>query len=152
VVGVVCSFYPFLALLLADGTVPADCLRLPKDYERAFAMLQTESGRQELSFLIGKPIRGIDWDRFDRQLDAVHSHAVRIITRFDHAFPPYLRDIPKSPPLLFYKGDLSYLAHRGVAIVGSRRASVRGSRFATGLASDLAALGVTVVSGAARGH
>jgi DNA processing protein len=114
-------------------------------------MFETERGRRELSFGIGKQIHEVDWDRFNRQLDAIRGHDVGVVTYRDPHFPAYLRDIAKSPPILFYKGDLRLLARRGVAIVGSRNATTRGCRFAETLAADLAAMDVMVVSGLARG-
>ena len=147
----VCSYYPILALLLAEGTGAADCFRLPKDFKRAFELLQTANGRKELSVAIGKRIKAVDWHRFDRHLSALAKHRVEVVTFLDAHYPAFFRDIAKSPPILFYKGDLRHLARRGVGIVGSRRASVRGRQLASALASDLAALGIMVVSGAARG-
>jgi DNA processing protein len=151
VVGVVHSYYPFLALLLAEGTTALDCYKLPKNYKKAFSLLQTNSGRNELSFAIGKRIQDIDWSLFNRQLNAIDAHRVAVVTHRQSHYPAYLRDIPSSPPVLFYKGDLARLARRGVAVVGSRNASARGCRFATTLASDLSACGIMVVSGLARG-
>ncbi len=147
----VCSYYPFIALLLSEGATPADCFKLPKGHRRTFALFETERGRRELSLEIGKQVREIDWDLFDKQLDAIRAHDVKVVTYRDPHFPTYLRDIAKSPPILFYKGDLRLLARRGVAIVGSRAATARGCRFAETLASDLAAMDVMVASGLARG-
>lgn len=67
------------------------------------------------------------------------------------AFPPRLRDIPDPPARLWVRGDLSSLSGHAVAIVGSRRASHGSLEVARRLATDLAAIGLTVVSGLARG-
>ena len=67
------------------------------------------------------------------------------------AFPPRLRDIPDPPARLWVRGDPGSLAGHAVAIVGSRRASHGSLEIARRLASDLAAIGLTVVSGLARG-
>ena len=123
----VCSYYPFLALLLSEGATAADCFRMPRGYHRTFALFKTERGRRELSLEIGKRIHEVDWDRFEKQLDAIRAHDVGVVTYRDPHFPTYLRDIAKSPPILFYKGDLKLLARRGVAIVGSRNATARGA-------------------------
>jgi DNA processing protein len=65
-------------------------------------------------------------------------------------FPPGLREIHRVPPFLYRKGP------RGpdrpvVAVVGSRRASAAGERFAFRLGRELAEAGWRVVSGLARG-
>jgi DNA processing protein len=55
------------------------------------------------------------------------------------------------PPVLWVRGDPSALNTPAVAIVGSRAASPYGLAVSTQLAGDLAAAGLTVVSGMARG-
>ncbi len=145
------SYETVVAFLLAEGTVPADCFRLPRDYGQVFRSLRSDRGRRELSFTIGRPIGKVPWGRFEAQLALMKRLAVHAVTFFDRHYPLYLRDIPRSPPILFYRGDLSILHRRGVAIVGTRHPSARGCDFAGELAGDLAAMGITVISGAARG-
>jgi DNA processing protein len=65
--------------------------------------------------------------------------------------PPLLRAIPDCPPVLWYRGSLACFDTPCVAIVGSRAASAVALDTATRLAADLAARGITVVSGLARG-
>ena len=66
-------------------------------------------------------------------------------------FPAPLLAIPDFPPVLWYEGMLEALDAPAVAIVGSRAASAVALETATRLGDDLAALGITVVSGLARG-
>lgn len=66
-------------------------------------------------------------------------------------YPRLLAQIPDPPALLYLAGSLEPADERAVAVVGSRRASTYGVRFARALARDLAGAGVTVVSGLARG-
>jgi DNA processing protein len=68
----------------------------------------------------------------------------------DPRYPALLGAIP-TPPRLFVRGGLSDEDALALAIVGSRRPSPYGLAVAEGLASDLAARGVTIVSGLARG-
>ncbi len=68
-----------------------------------------------------------------------------------HALPERLRVIPDPPRRLYVRGAVEALAAPAVAIVGSRRATRAGSQFAEGLAADLAAVGLVVVSGLAFG-
>lgn len=137
--------------MLTEGASAADCRRLRLDSEAAFALFGTERGRNELSLDLGKRIGEVDWEGFKRQVAAIDEHGVGVVTCHDAHFPPCLRDIAASPPILFYKGDLGLLGERGVAMVGSRNASARGCRLAASIASELAASGVTVTSGLARG-
>jgi DNA processing protein len=66
-------------------------------------------------------------------------------------YPERLRDIPDPPGRLWLRGDPRALARTSVAIVGSRRASPASLDIAQRLASDLARIGLTIVSGLARG-
>jgi len=75
----------------------------------------------------------------------------RAITRGDAGFPPRLAEIPDAPATLHVRGALVDADALAVAIVGSRRATPYGLEVAETLAADLAARGVTIVSGLARG-
>jgi DNA processing protein len=68
-----------------------------------------------------------------------------------HAFPQALLQIPDAPPVLWHRGHLDSLREPAVAIVGSRAASAVALEIAARLAEGLAACGVVVVSGLARG-
>jgi DNA processing protein len=69
----------------------------------------------------------------------------------DPGFPAGLLAISDCPPGLWYRGDPRCLASPLVAIVGSRAGSAVALEMATLLAEGLAASGVAVVSGLARG-
>ena len=66
-------------------------------------------------------------------------------------FPAALLAISDVPPVLWYRGSLDALRAPAVAIIGSRAASSVALETAAGLAADLAARGVVIVSGLARG-
>jgi DNA processing protein len=76
---------------------------------------------------------------------------IGVVAWNDDRFPASLLAIPDCPPALWYRGSLACLAVPAVAIVGSRAASPTALEVASRLASELAARGVTVVSGLARG-
>jgi DNA processing protein len=151
VVNVVESYKPVLAMLLAKGIVASDCFNIPTDNDHTFEQLKSKTGRDRLSSVVGKPIGCIDWEHFEKQQRLIETHGVRVVTFLDPKYPTYLRLIGKSPPILFYRGDVTSLAPRGVAIVGSRSATVRGCAFSSRLAGELTQHGVMVASGAARG-
>lgn len=69
----------------------------------------------------------------------------------DPEYPVRLLHLHAPPPVLFVRGALSALARPGVAVVGSRDATAYGRRVAERLGGDLAAAGVAVLSGLARG-
>jgi DNA processing protein len=68
----------------------------------------------------------------------------------DPRYPPLLASIP-SPPALDVRGALAAADALAVAIVGARQATAYGIEVAGMLAAELAARGVTIVSGLARG-
>ena len=93
--------------------------------------------------------------RFDARAELARLDALgfRFLARSDPAFPPLLRAIHDPPPGLFLRGesDASLLARPAVAIVGARACSAYGRQVARSLGRDLAAAGLVIVSGLARG-
>src|SRR5213593_805483 len=80
----------------------------------------------------------------------LESLGARAALHSDTDWPRGLRDLADPPAALFLRGALPD-RERAVAVVGSRAASPYGTEQARALASDLAGLGFTVVSGLARG-
>jgi DNA processing protein len=70
---------------------------------------------------------------------------------WSEAYPPLLRAIADPPPILWVRGELAALSEPAVAIVGSRVATPYALEVAERLGRELAARGVVVVSGLARG-
>jgi len=68
----------------------------------------------------------------------------------DEAYPKLLVEIPDPPAYLYVKGTLRG-GEQSVAVVGSRYASTYGLMTTENFARELAAAGLTVVSGMARG-
>lgn len=75
-----------------------------------------------------------------------------IITPEDDGWPKLFWEVMEDPPPAIYlRGRLHKPASRAVAIVGTRHPSDNGLQLARGLARDLAAEGITIVSGLALG-
>ncbi len=91
--------------------------------------------------------------RFDelaeRELARAERRDCRILTRADPAYPGALLDHPLPPPVLYCRGHIP--ERPAVAMVGSRRMDPYGERVAEHFGRHLAAAGLTVVSGFARG-
>jgi DNA processing protein len=66
-------------------------------------------------------------------------------------FPSWLLAIPDCPPALWHRGSIDLFDAPAVAIVGSRAATAVALQTAERLSRDLAAAGVVIVSGLARG-
>jgi DNA processing protein len=91
------------------------------------------------------------WREDARGWPAARPAPIRQVERGAAEFPVHLRDIPAPPDRLWVRGRLIDEDALAVAIVGSRRATPFGLELAERLGGDLAARGVTVVSGLARG-
>jgi DNA processing protein len=76
---------------------------------------------------------------------------MRVVAWNDADFPTALATLTDLPPVLWYQGQLSVAEPPAVAIVGSRAASAVALETASRLAADVAATGLPVVSGLARG-
>jgi len=85
------------------------------------------------------------------ELDAGRKAGARIVLEGSPEYPAALCDISDAPPLLWAIGSLDLLKRPMVAMVGARNASSLGTRMAKKLAEELAAQGISVVSGLARG-
>lgn len=85
------------------------------------------------------------------ELEAGAALGARLVLGPEEAFPRRLAAIDPPPPLLWVLGDIGLARRPTVALVGARIASAAGQRFARGLANQLGAAGVVVVSGMARG-
>ncbi len=87
----------------------------------------------------------------DVELARMKRAGVRAITMASDEYPRLLGHVTSAPPLLFARGRLRPEDDVAVAIVGTRRATAYGLDMTARLAHDLAAAGVTIVSGLAYG-
>lgn len=92
-----------------------------------------------------------DQSSIEKQLAAIQKHQVRVVGFQDPEYPELLGQIHDPPSLLFIKGDIKCLKSNPVAIVGTRGPTTYGKIIAEQIAGELAARGITVVSGMARG-
>ena len=145
-----------LCLTLVPGVGPLTCRALLEAFERPGAVLDASVSRlrgvpgvgPKLAGAIGRARQECDpkaeWDR-------CLSHGVRPIAADAPDYPEGLRRIPDPPPLLYVRGSFEPADVLSIAIVGSRRCTPYGLRCAERLAGSLARVGITVVSGLARG-
>jgi DNA processing protein len=89
--------------------------------------------------------------RAQEVVERAAAQGVQVLPWNDPRFPTSLLALSDFPPVLWCRGRLDVLDEPAVAIVGSRAASRASLEVATRLAADVAARGVTVVSGLARG-
>src|SRR3989441_11606923 len=85
------------------------------------------------------------------ELKRIQEFGCHILIQTDPEYPELLRQIYDPPLVLYVKGSLTAKDKNAVAMVGSRMTTHYGIEAARKLAYQLAYVGVTVVSGAARG-
>jgi DNA processing protein len=89
--------------------------------------------------------------KLEKQLRVLQEESVRMLTVLDGDYPLNLKDLEDAPPVLYCRGKLLPRDSNSVSIVGTRRASEYGRTVARTLAKQLAALGITIISGMASG-
>jgi DNA processing protein len=85
------------------------------------------------------------------ELERVRKAGVDVLTWEDERYPVRLKAINDPPPVLYLRGELRPEDDFGVAVVGTRGLSNYGREAARSIAAGLAEVGVTVISGLARG-
>lgn len=93
----------------------------------------------------------INKEFIDDQLSRLNKIEGRIITLWDDEYPSLLKKIYDPPVFLFTKGKFAKSDQFSIAIVGTRHPSSYGKLMAERFAKELSGLGITVVSGLARG-
>jgi DNA processing protein len=146
----------WVALHLVPGVGRITFKRLVEYFGRPYEVMRATAGQLTRVSGIGPKIAnaivGFQTEReVERELRAAQSVGCQIVTWGDEGYPPLLKTIEDPPPVLYVKGELGDPAVPAVAVVGSRRPSTYGKVVAEQLAGELAACGITVVSGLARG-
>lgn len=85
------------------------------------------------------------------ELKRIQEFGCEIVTWEDEHYPELLRQIYDPPIVLYVKGTLTKADKNSVALVGSRMTTAYGMNTARKLGFQLGTMGITVVSGGARG-
>lgn len=87
----------------------------------------------------------------EREIEKVAALGIRLISLGEESYPVFLREISDPPLVLYIKGDLLETDQAALATVGSRHPSLYGREQARRFGRRLAEMGLTIVSGFARG-
>ncbi|GAA5494849.1 hypothetical protein Rhal01_01013 [Rubritalea halochordaticola] len=85
------------------------------------------------------------------EIQEAERRGIQIITQEDDDYPAPLRQMYDPPLALYVWGELKDQDKHAMAVVGSRRCTHYGQSSALSLSRDLAASGLTIISGLARG-
>jgi len=91
------------------------------------------------------------WEKAMADRDFFTSRRIRFVPITDSAYPPQLREVYRPPFGFYLRGRLPDPECPVVGMVGTRVPTGRGLRAAFGMAVELSAGGVCIVSGLARG-
>lgn len=118
------------------------------------AILQADAARlrevKGIGAVISTAIRAIDLAAIEAAIKAWQTLGVHPIPLYSPDYPTRLQRVEDAPPTLFVRGECA-MSPRAAAIVGTRTPSPGALEAANRLAFELAARGVTVVSGLAYG-
>ncbi len=148
----------WLRLQAIDGVGDLTVLRLVRAWHSPEAVL--DASRDELiqrgcSLELADAIRrgpdGSSCRSLEQEIRAIERGRIEVRSVLDPTYPARLKMIADPPPLLYITGTLTEQDELAIAIVGARRATAAGRVMTEELSHDLAAAGMTVVSGLARG-
>lgn len=139
-----------LRLARTDGVGPITFRRLLERYGTAARAIERmpdlakRGGR-------AKPLVPFSLDDAEAEMKRMADLNAHMIVWGDENYPEHLAAIEDAPMVLTVLGDIKLLKKPGIAIVGSRNASLQGRRLSELLAADLGRAGLCVISGLARG-
>lgn len=93
----------------------------------------------------------IDYKKAEEKSENILKSGEQFFLLSDPDYPALLAEIFDPPPILFYRGQLVPEDKKAVGLVGTRNFSPYGKQVADQMAFELAAMGITVVSGMAQG-
>jgi DNA processing protein len=145
-----------IALNMVDQVGPVRLRRLLEAFGDARAVLRAPAGELLRVPGIGEETAHAltHWEReidLHGELARIEQSGCTILTQEDAEYPALLREIYDPPIVLYLKGQLTARDKNAVALVGSRQTTQYGVEVARRLGYQLGYLGVTVVSGGARG-
>jgi DNA processing protein len=89
--------------------------------------------------------------RAEKEVDALRKIGAKLVNWKEPDYPQALLQVYDPPVMLYVRGDAQILNSPSLSIVGTRRPTVYGSQMAERMGRELAARGLTIVSGLARG-
>jgi DNA processing protein len=149
------SYLGWAALALVPGLgarLAGKLLRAFGGPEAVFRASLTALEAENLPAAVAQAIHsGAPLKQAEKELVELEKLGGRLLTWAEPAYPHLLREIYDPPPVLYVRGRMELLDRHSIAVVGTRRPTPYGNQMAERLARDLAARGLVIVSGLARG-
>lgn len=145
----------WLALRLVPGLGTRRVIQLLEKFKTPQLLFRSSVSELEATGAPPGPARsivsGCTFDDAIDQQNRVRAAGATLVSFHDRSYPELLKEILDPPLLLFARGDLSLLSHPSIAVVGTRKPTPYGMAVAEKLGGELAAAGLCVISGMARG-
>lgn len=114
-----------------------------------------EKELQKQKYLTAEDIRMIReakniWD-LEGEYERLQKMGIRFVSFFSDEYPEKLRNVYNPPYALYVKGNLPDDKAPAIAVVGARKCSAYGEKYALKYAEELAGCGVQIISGLALG-
>jgi DNA processing protein len=147
---------PWLALTMTQGIAARLSARLLEEFgspDEVFRAPLPHLERCNLPAAVAQAVfKKQAFKRAEKELATIRTiENVRLVNWTDPEYPRMLREIYDPPTLLYVRGNVEVLSQPAVSIVGTRKPTLYGTQMAERLGRELAARGVTIVSGMARG-
>lgn len=141
---------------MIEGIGPVRVRQLLEHFGDAPAILSANPAQLEQVYGIGPEIADAisNWNKtvdLAGELKRIEQFGCKIVIPTDENYPAMLKQIYDPPFVLYVKGNLLPKDKNSIAIVGSRLTTHYGIEVARKLSYQLALIGITVVSGGARG-
>jgi DNA processing protein len=122
------------------------------DLEVAWKAAPNDLGKAGLGAkVIERVVQARETVNLEKLWEKIEAQGINVLTWQDESYPGRLKEIDQPPPVLYVRGEYLPDDLFAVAIVGTRRVTAYGRQITEELSSFLAANGITVVSGLARG-
>ncbi len=145
----------WLSLSLTPGLGSRLTGRLLRQFGSPSEVFRASLTQLEACHLPAVPVRAIHSKQAhqdaEEELARVRTLGCRLLNWDEPEYPQRLLEIYDPPPLLYVRGDPGALNRHSISMVGTRRPTPYGNQVAERLGHDLAARGLTIVSGMARG-
>ena len=145
----------WLGLALTPGLGPTRTRKLVEHFggpEAVFHASLTELEATGIQAVTAQSIAtGKSMELAQEEMARAGTAGVALVSLDDPAYPVRLKEIYDPPLLIYVRGNVDVLAQPGIAMVGTRHPTPYGSGMAERLACDLAAQGLVIISGMARG-
>jgi DNA processing protein len=145
----------WLAIALTPGLGPTKARRLVEFFGSPSAVLRaplTELEAAGIQAVSAQSLAtGKSRELASEEVSLASAAGAQIVTLDDDGYPTHLKQIYDPPLVLYVRGNPSVVGCPGIALVGTRHPTPYGSGMSERLSCDLAARGLVIFSGMARG-